>query len=431
MLKTELRFFNEFPSVVQAGKTTEITIAPNRKCCSFPEKQYKIRVVPREKRDIPRNQAYNILGNTFNELIVEPKDGKLVFSYEFKDEQEYRIIIFGDQDKRLYTFMIYALADDLYGTVPFRGDLHMHSDHSDGLGSLCELVSNYREQGYDFVCVTDHHKHYPSVMAKEMFASVDTGLTIFPGEEVHNCDMGYIHIINFGGKYSVNEIIESDYEALVEKIRKVADKLEVPEGIDAFEVALRGWICDEIRKSGGKAIYPHPFWTICDEYHVETDMSLYTLKSGMYDIYELFGGCTVTENQIQQAMYQELRTEGVDLPIVGSTDTHDFVKGSCFFDWYNTIVFAKDKDGIVDAIMNKYSVAVQNTGVDAPQAYGKFRLIKYAYFLLENFYPVYETYTKDIGSLMRAYIAYGDCKESLEGVNEKAQEFKKKYFGIE
>lgn len=429
-MKAELRFFKVFPSVVKAGEKSEITIEPGHKFYTFQDAEYTIRIVAKEKRDIPRNAEYTINNNKFPEIKVKPQNGKIIFSYEFKDEQEYKIIVFTSKNVRTHVFSIYALEEDLYDTMPFRGDLHIHSDHSDGIGSLCEVMSAYRENGYDFICITDHHKYYPSVKAKEMFENVDTGLTIFPGEEVHNCDMGYFHIINFNGKYSVNEVIESDYENLKKKLCKAAKEISVPESIDPYEFVFRKWICDEIRKSGGKAIFPHPYWTIYDEYHVETHMSFYTLKSGIYDIFEVLGGCTVNENQLQVSMYNELRAEGVDLPIVGSTDAHDFVKGErSYFDCHSTLVFAKDRDGIVDAVMNKNAVAVQTICGETPRVYGKFRLVKYAIFLMENFYPVYKGYTSDIGSLMRAYKEYGDCKESLERVNSKAQEFKNRYFG--
>ena len=38
----------------------------------------------------------------------------------------------------------------------FRGNLHCHSDRSDGASSPAELVRTYREAGYDFLAITDH-----------------------------------------------------------------------------------------------------------------------------------------------------------------------------------------------------------------------------------------------------------------------------------
>ncbi len=429
-MKKESRFFTVFPSVVKAGEETEITISSIHEKVRIKDGEYKLKVVPKEKRDLPRNAELKILGNKFNELTVTAKNSKITFSYHFLDEQEYRLIILNENNAKLYDFGIYALAEDLFGTMPYRGDMHMHTTCSDGLGTIAQLTSSYRQMGLDFICITDHHKHYPSIEAIKMFEGVDTGLTILPGEEVHNCDMGYIHIVNLGGKTSVNELIEADYENLCETLEKEAEKIEDLSGIDAFDFVMRRWICDKIRECGGKAIFPHPYWTIRDEYHVETDFSIYSLKQGIYDIFEVFGGCTPSENRLQAALWQELRLKGMDIPIVGSTDTHDYIKENNLFGKYCTLVFAKDGEAIPDAIMDKRSVAVDIVDEKAPYIVGDFRLVKYAGFLMENFYPVYETYTQDLGALMRSYAETGGCKEAIAVVNKKAQEYRKQFFNI-
>ena len=38
----------------------------------------------------------------------------------------------------------------------FRGNLHCHSDRSDGLLRPEDIVGAYREAGYDFICLSDH-----------------------------------------------------------------------------------------------------------------------------------------------------------------------------------------------------------------------------------------------------------------------------------
>lgn len=428
-MRNENRFFTVFPSVVRAREETEITITSIHEKITFNDGVYNIKVVPKEKRDLPRAASLRIIENDYNIVTSTAKNNEITFRYLFRHEQEYRIILMNGSSV-MYNFAVYALEDDLFGTMAFRGDLHMHTTHSDGMGSIAQLVSAYRENGMDFICITDHHKHHPSTDAIKMFEGADTGITIFPGEEVHNCSMGYIHIVNFGGKYSVNEVLESDYDNLFAQIQKEAQNTDLPDGIDAVDFLLRKWICDEIRKSGGKAIFPHPYWTICDEYHVETDFSLYTLKQGIYDIYELFGGCTVNENQLQEALWYELRAQGVNLPIVGSTDTHDYLRGTSLYGLYSTLVFARSSEDITDAIMNGYSVAVETIEGETPRIAGNFRLLKYAVYLMENFYPVYETYTRDLGPLMRRYAEAGDCKEAIASVNERAQEYRMRFFNV-
>lgn len=48
----------------------------------------------------------------------------------------------------------------------FRGNLHTHSNRSDGMISPEEVCKRYRERGYDFICLSDHfmqHYNYPLV----------------------------------------------------------------------------------------------------------------------------------------------------------------------------------------------------------------------------------------------------------------------------
>ena len=427
-MRNESRFFTVFPSVVKAGAVTEITISSIHEKVRIKDGEYRLRIVPKEKRDIPRNAELKILGNKFNELTVTAKDSKITFSFRFLSEQEYRLIIFNEKNTKLYDFGVYAIEDDLFDTMPYRGDLHMHTTCSDGLGTIAQLASSYRQMGLDFICITDHHKYAPSIEAIKMFDGVDTGLEILPGEEVHNCDMGYIHIINLGGSRSVNQMIEADYENLCIALKKEAEKIDDLSEVDAFDFVMRKWICDKIRECGGKAIFPHPYWTIRDEYHVETEFSMYSLRKGIYDIFEVFGGCTPSENRLQAALWQELRLQGTDMPIVGSTDTHDYVKEDKLFGKYCTLVFAKDGEKISDVIMDKRSVAVETLENNPPYIVGDFRLVKYATFLMENFYPVYETYTNDLGALMRSYAETGEGREAIRTVNQRAQEYKSQFF---
>src|SRR5688572_9876599 len=38
----------------------------------------------------------------------------------------------------------------------FRGNLHTHSDRSDGMASPAQVLAEYRAAGYDFLVLTDH-----------------------------------------------------------------------------------------------------------------------------------------------------------------------------------------------------------------------------------------------------------------------------------
>jgi len=430
-LTKELRAFEVIPSVVKAGETTEISIIPKSEKIVFEPEGCVVRIAPRERRHMPRNEKFCVRPDKYHDMPMFVENGAIKFSFDFKYEQEYRIIILNKKGEKALEFSVYALEEDLYGLLPYKGDLHLHTIRSDGGCTIPQVVSSYREAGFDFICMTDHHKREPSIEAAEMIKDVDTGFTVFPGEEVHNCKMGYFHLVNFNGSYSVNEVLEADYDNLFKKLREEAKTFETPDGIDAFEFLFRKWICDEIRKSGGKAIFCHPFWVTGEEYHTEIPMTFYSMRQGIYDIFEVIGGCTADGNHLQTAVYSELRAEGIDMPIVGSSDAHECFRheGNSKFDERYTIVFAKDISEISEAIMDHRSVAIHDLKEETPRAFGHFRLVKYAQFLLNNFYPMYAWRTRHLGAFMRAYLADGDCKKTLERVNQEAQSFKNRYFG--
>lgn len=434
-MKVESCYFTVFPSVVKARCKSEITITPIHSRYVFTDKKYTVTVIPKEKREYPRRPEYQELCDVFTEVCVEVKDGAITLSHTFLDEQEYRLVLKAQDGNKLYDFSIYALNEDLYGTTPQRGDLHIHTNRSDGLESIEKMVAACREIGLDFIAVTDHHRYAPSIEAIKMFEGVETGLTIFPGEEVHNvCDGadGYFHVINFGGSYSVSNLIASDCKGLCTRLRKEAESISVPDGVDAFEYLFFKWIADEIRKSGGLAILPHPYWTVGGTvYHLDPALTAYLLKSGVFDAFEVQGGCDEIGNMLQQSLYYELRAEGVELPIVGSTDAHNcFIGKNRHFGSYSTLALVRAGESVADAIMDKRSVALKTIQDEHPVAIGSLRHVKYALFLMDNFYPTYIKLTKPLGDLIFSYAKLGKCKDEIKRVNAQAQEYKRNFLGL-
>ena len=74
-------------------------------------------------------------------------------------------------------------------------------------------------------------------------------LAEFPGEEVHSPG-NPVHIIHFGGGYSINEKAASDeerYRRETEEILRSIPPEELPQGLDPFPVAASEWVFREIR----------------------------------------------------------------------------------------------------------------------------------------------------------------------------------------
>jgi hypothetical protein len=64
---------------------------------------------------------------------------------------------------------------DWWVGTPFKGQLHCHTTNSDGAATPTQIVTNYKNAGYDFVSITDHDVNTadPGV----------TGITFIPGVE--------------------------------------------------------------------------------------------------------------------------------------------------------------------------------------------------------------------------------------------------------
>jgi hypothetical protein len=66
----------------------------------------------------------------------------------------------------------------------FRGNLHCHSDRSDGLRDLEEVVEAYRGAGYDFVCLSDHFEAEYGWRVTDTRSLRDEGFTTIVGAEL-------------------------------------------------------------------------------------------------------------------------------------------------------------------------------------------------------------------------------------------------------
>lgn len=316
-----------------------------------------------------------------------------------------------DKGNREIDFSVYALEEDMKGRYPYRGDLHMHTCRSDGGQAPAIAVANYRRNGYDFMVISDHERYYPSLEAIDDYKDVPIGLCLVMGEEVHLPDND-VHIVNFGGKYSINGLLkdnaqnkESDRRAVInnpsllsveeykQQVMELAETLDIPEGIEKFIYAACVWIFNHIKNGEGLAIYAHPYWKCDVAYQIPETLNAYITKNHLFDAFEVFGG----ENYYQQngfriMQYYQDRAQGIHYPIVGSTDSHNSIaEDNRNALLASTFVFAKknEREELISAIKEEYSVAVDTISKEY-RLVGDFRLVKYARFLLDDFTPLHD-----------------------------------------
>ena len=387
-----------YPKVLHAGQRQALYYLAKADA-----REVEIRLFGMERYTLPRTERMRIDEEVRHPFLRMEAKGAGLYAIEldFPEEQRYTYRIREDGRDAAYG-SLYAVREDLFSLGFFKGDTHLHSCRSDGVGTPAEVALAYRRAGFDFMCLTDHHRYAPSLEAREAMAGMTDLFTVFPGEEVHNKDMGYIHIVNFGGSGSVNEIIETRPDYVAERIAALREEVAIPEGLDPETTLMRLFITEEIRKSGGLAVLAHPFWNTGGEYSVETAEAIFHLRRGSFDALELLASDDHDGNgdNLQVALYYSLREEGLRTPILGASDRHDPEKPTSLFNRHFSLVFAKTADEIPSAVAHGMSVAVNRRSDTDFFVFGDYRLVKYARFLLGEYYPLITPLAADHAAAM-------------------------------
>lgn len=460
--RSELYTYDVFPKVFEAGKKTVVHInAAGGRPVFTAGKEYTAVITWLNGGNAEFNPP-----SAFREEIAFVPDENGGFEVEtvFPHEGEYRIKAESDRNK--VTFAVYAVERELVGKYPFMGDLHMHTCRSDGGQTPEKVASAYRGHGYDFLAITDHGRYYPSLEAIDAFKGIPTEYELIPGEEVHLPPVyGFEidpHTINFGGEYSINALIEgSDNEEAGKdkKFRSVREdcpdvmtgdefsakmtalaekeKESCPEKVDPRNAAVLRWLYNEIRSAGGLAIFPHPNWITDDVFHVPDVLNDWLVENKIFDAFEVLGGEEYFEQNGYQALrYYEDRERGFRYPVVGSTDSHNCTPLSHSGFICSTIVFSPEnkRKALIDSIKSFRSVAVDTISEEF-RLVGEMRYVRYACFLLKNWFPLHDDACFEEGRLMES-VFFGTEKEkenalaTLEIMNGRMKAMREKYFAF-
>ena len=115
------------------------------------------------------------------------------------------------------------------GGVWLKGNLHAHTTESDGHVEPGPRVAQYRERGYDFLCLSDHHR-----ITRVSGVPVPEGMTLIQGAEIHPDNP-------FGGP---------QYHLLAYNMTDDVDAQRMPPQ----------HVIDAVREQGGSVWLAHPHW---------------------------------------------------------------------------------------------------------------------------------------------------------------------------
>lgn len=463
-----LESYDVYPKVFAIGKTATIHIrqlgsktgrnVDGRLPEFIPGQEYKLMIAALEGG---RDNEWPISADMPVQPIVCDENGNFTFEHTFTAEGQYFLRFMDAEDRRINQFPVFCVDTDLVGRYPFRGDLHLHSCRSDGRQEPEIVCANYRRHGYDFLAITDHERYFPSLDALRFYKDVPIELNILPGEEVHPQPVDGmrepVHIVNFGGEYSVNAMVEGvatnsrgtdpsvrslygecppvmtkeEYDELMKKLIAESD---VPEGIEPFPAVCCKWVFDEIHKANGLGIFCHPRW-ISNMVNVPERFTDYLMDTKPFDAFEVLGGELYYEqNGFQALRYYEDRAKGRNYPVVGSTDSHNSYESYEEALICSTIVFSPENErkALIQSIKDYYSIAVDTISEEF-RLVGDYRLGRYACFLLKEYFPLHDELCIEEGRLMKQYATgtpdeKADALRVLEVLCGRVKKQREKYF---
>ena len=410
-IRPENRFFDVFPRIIPANTEVTIDMVPKFAHVEFKED------ATYELTYTPMSQIAAKSGWTREKgarLPVKVVEGHIRFTQFFEGEQEHSLYLEEVKDnkrKLLGDFHVYSVEPDLFALRPFKGDIHMHSNRSDGIESPAYVAGISRRLGLDFMALSDHRTYEGSVEAQKAYEKAPIDLRIYNAEEVHSPG-NTVHILSFGATDSITKQFsdEAKYRAEVQHI--VSSLPQFPEGTDCFQVAACVWCFNKIRELGGMGMFCHSYWHESHHFSPGTPLTDALFELQPFDMYELISGMDTAElrefdtNHFQVIRYYEERAKGKRIPVCGVSDIHGCESRETIGRRY-TICFAPSPElpALKDSIRNLNSVAVEAVNADLPRAYGPIRLVNYAAFLLNDVLPQHDELCFEEGRLMLQYAA--------------------------
>jgi hypothetical protein len=209
----------------------------------------------------------------------------------------------------------------------WRGNLHTHSDLSDGALPPEEVCRRYKAEGYDFIALTEHfigHFNYP--IANTVPYRDDSFTTIL-GAELHSGAMenGELwHILAVG--------LPSDFApSNTPNFVPIADQETGP------QIAARA------RAAGAFVTIPHPQWSGMTMEDARSITAAHAVE-----IYN--HGCAVECDRADGGFYADLlMSEGRDVMLIATDDAH-FSVPDAFGGWVMVKAEANDPDLLLEAL---------------------------------------------------------------------------------
>jgi len=209
----------------------------------------------------------------------------------------------------------------------WRGNLHTHSDLSDGALPPDEVCRRYRAEGYDFIALTDHFVGRFGYPIADTAPYRDADFTTIPGAELHSGAMenGELwHILAVG--------LPTDFAP-----SHTPDFVPVPDQETGPEIAARA------RAAGAFVAIAHPQWSGMTMNDARSITAAHAVE-----IYN--HGCAVECDRPDGSYVADLLlSEGRDVTLIATDDAH-FQCADAFGGWVMVKAEANTPDQLLAAL---------------------------------------------------------------------------------
>jgi hypothetical protein len=422
--------YDVFPKVLSLGTETTVSIrGPREEFCGR-----------HEDKVFGQGESYGLKifskVDHSDEIDVDLKavdHGVLKFKVRLNTRGQYSIHISkkGEEDKVLCEERVFAVEPEMMGLRPYKGDLHIHTNYSDGQESPVHVAIKARDLGMDFIAITDHDRYFPSIEAIDRAKGIGMDLLIFPGEEISVAEPSGsgAHIVSLcasehvKGRFAPDRESVEEYEKEIEGI--ISNDLrskELVEGLVREKYAHVFWAIKKTREFGGYVLLAHPYWEYPkDKYHLDRLVFEQLIADQLFDFVEI----SINTDLSAAKCYHEA-SRGKNIIPICTSDAHRFERR---FGKYYTIVFAEkpDKEHIFKALFDSKCVAVGHHPGDYAGLFGSPGLVEYADFLMQEFFPVHdrichlesELYMRILEGADGCQQVLDDLKKELGGLYEK------------
>lgn len=395
--------------IFPVGKEVELIIEFNQE---FLNKANKLKI---EYSGEDSARPFHNKGRRILEIPVVLKENKLTAKITFQREQGYAFSIYDisnpQKAKRpIQTLSVYALNDDLFSLNAYKGDTHMHTKVSDGKETVEEALVSCLEIGCDFFAVSDHRKYEGSEKAVKICKDIPLSIATHNAEE---CHFSSVHVHNWGGNQSLTNWINNnpkEYEKLWKKILKTIPKMPIE--CDRECVAKTEAEFEIVRKFGGLSVFNHPYWINGKYLSIPDSVIDMLFERHNFDAFEIANSATdYCICNVGNAKLAELRSKGIDIPIIGVSDAHRKEEHGIAY----TLIFAKNPsfNCLKDSVLDFKSVAVYAPCGSPQTMFGKIRYLRYADFLNKEYFPEHDRLCKNEADALKEVFANKSKPEDI------------------